>query len=176
MHTTSYVMSDGIEEASAIPVLIAPAEVMAVVDALNLALGSMQETFSEPLPASGLVLCVPGMPIPVLPLCWAGVWARPEIPPPGAWVPLPEVAVTDPQALGQALRAADAWRSERAQFSQHTLDRAAALKAVNEIGIALSSERNQDRLLELILTRARYFVAADAGSLYLVRKGEQEHR
>jgi HD-GYP domain-containing protein (c-di-GMP phosphodiesterase class II) len=83
--------------------------------------------------------------------------------------------VTDPQALGQALRAADAWRRERRQFSQHTLDRAAALKAVNEIGIALSAERNQDRLLELILTRARHLVAADAGSLYLVRKDAQEH-
>ena len=52
MHTTSYAMSDGSEDASATPVLIAPAEVMAVVDALNLELGSMQETFPEPLPAS----------------------------------------------------------------------------------------------------------------------------
>ena len=50
-----------------------------------------------------------------------------------------------------------------------------ALQAVNEIGIALSSERNSDRLLELILTRARHLVAADAGSLYLVKKDEQEH-
>jgi GAF domain-containing protein len=74
------------------------------------------------------------------------------------------------------LRAADAWRRERAQFSQHALDRAEALKVVNEIGIALSSERNPDRLLELILTRARHLVAADAGSIYLVRRGEQEHR
>jgi HD-GYP domain-containing protein (c-di-GMP phosphodiesterase class II) len=176
MHTTNDAMSAGIEEASGTPVLIAPAEVMAVVDALNLELGSMQETFPEPLPASGLVVCLPGMPIPVLPPGWAGVWVRPELPPAGAWVPLPDVAVTDPQALEQALWAADAWRRERAQFSQHALDRAAALKVVNEIGIALSSERNQDRLLELILTRARHLVAADAGSLYLVRQGEQEHR
>ena len=176
MHTTHYAMSAGIEEASGTPVLIAPAEVMAVVDALNLELGSMQETFPEPLPASGLVVCLPGMPIPVLPPGWAGVWVRPELPPAGAWVPLPDVAVTDPQALEQALWAADAWRRERAQLSQHALDRAAALKVVNEIGIALSSERNQDRLLELILTRARHLVAADAGSLYLVRQGEQEHR
>ena len=175
MHTTSYAISDGIEDASSIPVLIAPAELLATVDTLKLKLESMQETFPEPLPVSGLVVCLPGMPIPVLPPGWAGVWARPEIPPAGAWVPLPDVAVTDPQALGQALRAADAWRRERAQFSQHTLDRAAALKAVNEIGIALSSERNQDRLLELILTRARHLVAADAGSLYLVKKSEQEY-
>src|SRR5262245_56359240 len=176
MHTTSYVMSDGSEDASVTPVLIAPAEVMAIVDALNLELGSMRETFPEPLPASGLVVCLPGMPIPALPQGWAGVWARPEIPPVGAWVPLPDVAVTDPQALGQALRAADAWRRERAQFSRHALDRGAALTVVNEIGIALSSERNPDRLFELILTRARHLVAADAGSIYLVRKGAQEHR
>src|SRR5215475_7531837 len=176
MYTTRSAMSAGIEEASVIPVLIAPAEAMAVVDALNLALGSRQETFPELPPASGLVVCLSGMPIPALPPGWAGVWARPEIPPAGAWVPLPDVASTDPQALGQALRAADAWRRERAQFSQHALDRAAALTVVNEIGIALSSERNPDRLFELILTRARHLVAADAGSIYLVRKGEQEHR
>src|SRR5262249_27169373 len=78
--------------------------------------------------------------------------------------------------LGQALRAADAWRRERLQFSQQAVDRAAALKTVNEIGIALSAERDPDRLLELILTRARHLVAADAGSLYLVRKDEPEHR
>src|SRR5437016_5559385 len=145
MHTTRYAISDGIEAASVTPVLIAPAEIMAVVDALNLELGSRRETFPEPLPASGLVVCLPGMPVPVLPPGWAGVWARPELPPAGAWVPLPDGPATDPRALGQALRAADAWRRERAQFSQHTLDRAAALKAVNEIGIALSSERNPDR-------------------------------
>ena len=176
MHTTSSAMSAGTDAASVIPVFIAPAEVMAVVDAINLELGSRRETFPELPPASGLVVCLPGMPIPVLPPGWAGVWARPEIPPAGAWVPLAHVAITDPQALGQAVRAADAWRRERTQFSQHALDRAAALKVVNEIGIALSSARNQDRLLELILTRARHLVAADAGSLYLVRKGEQEHR
>src|SRR5215468_6193311 len=158
MHTTSYAMSDGIADAHVASVLIAPAEIMAVVDALNLELGSRLETCPEPLPASGLVVCLGGMPIPVLPPGWAGVWARPERPPAGAWVPLPDGTVTDPQALEQALRAADAWRRERAQFSCHALDRAAALTAVNEIGIALSAERNPDRLLELILTRARHLV------------------
>jgi HD-GYP domain-containing protein (c-di-GMP phosphodiesterase class II) len=149
---------------------------MAVVDALKLELGSILDTFPEPLPASGLVLCLPGMPIPPLLSGWAGVWARPESPPAGAWIPLPDVAITDAQALEQALRAADAWRRERAQFAQHMLDRAEALKTVNEIGIALSSERDPNRLLELILTRARRLVAADAGSLYLLKKGAQEDR
>jgi HD-GYP domain-containing protein (c-di-GMP phosphodiesterase class II) len=45
---------------------------------------------------------------------------------------------------------------------------------VNEIAIALSAERDLDRLLELILTRARHLVTADAGSLYLVKKSESE--
>ncbi len=175
MRSTSNAISDISADTSAAPasVLIVPSEVMPVVATLKLALGSILDTFPEPLPASGLAICLPGMPIPPLPSGWAGVWARPESPPAGAWIPLPDVAVTDPQALEQALRAADAWRRERAQFSQHMLDRAEALKAVNEIGIALSSERDPNRLLELILTRARRLVAADAGSLYLVKRGRR---
>ena len=178
MRSTRNAISDISADTSAAPasVLIVPSEVMPVVATLKLALGSILDTFPEPLPASGLAICLPGMPIPPLPSGWAGVWARSESPPAGAWIPLPDVAVTDPQALEQALRAADAWRRERAQFSQHMLDRAEALKAVNEIGIALSSERDSNRLLELILTRARRLVAADAGSLYLVKKGAQEAR
>ena len=85
MHTTSYAMSDGSEDASATPVLIAPAEVMAVVDALNLELGAWQNV-SE-LPASGLVVCLPG--VPYSPPGWAGVWARSEIPPAGTLGPTP---------------------------------------------------------------------------------------
>jgi len=42
------------------------------------------------------------------------------------------------------------------------------LEALNKIGIALSSETDLNRLLELILKEARYFTHADAGSLYLV--------
>ena len=44
---------------------------------------------------------------------------------------------------------------------------------MNEIGIALSAERNPRRLLELVLSRARHLVAADAGSLYLIEKDAQ---
>jgi HD-GYP domain-containing protein (c-di-GMP phosphodiesterase class II) len=43
---------------------------------------------------------------------------------------------------------------------------------LNRIGLALSSERNLDALLELILTEARRFTRAEAGTLYL-REGEQ---
>ncbi|RMF97585.1 MAG: GAF domain-containing protein [Candidatus Schekmanbacteria bacterium] len=43
-------------------------------------------------------------------------------------------------------------------------------KAVNKIGAALSSERNYDKLLTLILKKCREISSADAGSLYLVEK------
>ncbi|MFH1887125.1 MAG: HD domain-containing phosphohydrolase [Pseudomonadota bacterium] len=43
---------------------------------------------------------------------------------------------------------------------------------LNQIGIALSSETNIDRLLDLIVTEARGFTRADAGSLYTL---EEDH-
>jgi HD-GYP domain-containing protein (c-di-GMP phosphodiesterase class II) len=42
------------------------------------------------------------------------------------------------------------------------------LRKLNHIGIALSSERNLTRLLEIIVNEARGFTDADAGTLYLV--------
>src|SRR5262249_52660693 len=177
MSTMSYTVSGAREDTVATPsgVLIPPSEVMAVLRTLNLECESVLETLPEPLPVSGLVVSLPGMPVHTLPPGWAGVWARPEAPPAGAWVPLPGAAISDPQALRQALQAADAWRRERLQFSQQAVEKAEALKTVNEIGIALSAERDPDRPLELVLTRARQLVAADAGSLYLVKKDEPEH-
>ena len=41
-----------------------------------------------------------------------------------------------------------------------------------EIGLALSSERDIERLLDLILTKARELTDADAGSLYIVHKND----
>ncbi|HEX8833840.1 MAG TPA: GAF domain-containing protein, partial [Abditibacteriaceae bacterium] len=43
------------------------------------------------------------------------------------------------------------------------------LRHLNEIGLALSSERDIDRLLEIILSRSRELTDADAGSLFLVQ-------
>ncbi len=40
------------------------------------------------------------------------------------------------------------------------------IEKLNEIGIALSSERNIDHLLERILKGAKEFTNADAGTLY----------
>ncbi len=47
------------------------------------------------------------------------------------------------------------------------------LEELNAIGIALSAERNHNRLLELILTKARAITNADAGSLFLVSDIDQ---
>ncbi|MBF0497140.1 MAG: GAF domain-containing protein [Deltaproteobacteria bacterium] len=50
------------------------------------------------------------------------------------------------------------------QLSLQTRD----LSELNQIGIALSAERDFNKLLDLILTKAREITTADAGSLYLV--------
>lgn len=44
------------------------------------------------------------------------------------------------------------------------------LEELNRVGIALSETRDVERLLDLILKKAREITAADAGSLYLVEK------
>lgn len=46
-------------------------------------------------------------------------------------------------------------------------DREALFQRLIEIGIALSSERNHDRLLEIILLEAKALTRADGGTLYL---------
>lgn len=48
------------------------------------------------------------------------------------------------------------------------------MQRLNEIGIALSSEHNLNRLLERILTEARAFTHADAGTLYLVQSESRQ--
>src|SRR5262249_18271928 len=47
------------------------------------------------------------------------------------------------------------------------------LSELNAIGIRLSSERNVDVLLEMILTKAREITRSDAGSLYLVEEAPE---
>ena len=45
------------------------------------------------------------------------------------------------------------------------------VEKLNQIGIALSSETNLEKLLELIVREARAFTGADAGSLYILDQG-----
>jgi len=51
----------------------------------------------------------------------------------------------------------------------HSRDR--QLRELNQIGVALSAERNVDSLLAMILSKAREITCADAGSLYLLEPG-----
>jgi HD-GYP domain-containing protein (c-di-GMP phosphodiesterase class II) len=48
------------------------------------------------------------------------------------------------------------------------------LRALNRVGIALSAQRDIDKLLELILLKSREITGADAGSLYLIQEPKQE--
>ena len=50
------------------------------------------------------------------------------------------------------------------------------LRGLNEIGMALMSEREPDVVLEMILTEARHLTISDAGSLYLVDDKEDGTR
>jgi HD-GYP domain-containing protein (c-di-GMP phosphodiesterase class II) len=60
---------------------------------------------------------------------------------------------------------------EERRNTRRELQRAASdLETVNKIGVALSTERNTDALLELILSKSREITSADAGSLYVVEE------
>lgn len=48
------------------------------------------------------------------------------------------------------------------------------IRKLNAIGIALSSEHDLNKLLELIVTEARHFTRADGGSLY-IKEGDKLH-
>jgi hypothetical protein len=78
---------------------------------------------------------------------------------------------TPPGVLRRAIRGAlllAAERLGRQRLEEDLSRRARERSELNSIGIALSTERNPGRLLELILTKAREMVGADAGSLYIV--------
>lgn len=80
-----------------------------------------------------------------------------------------------PQSLGKAVRSAfdtiqAAEERDRTRKQLHQV--ASELVTLNRIGVALSTERNTDALLELILTKSREITNCDAGSLYLVEEDE----
>ena len=50
-----------------------------------------------------------------------------------------------------------------------------SMERLHEVGRALVSEQNLDRLLDLILTKARELLKAEAGSIYLLT-GEEDHK
>ncbi|MBT3350704.1 MAG: GAF domain-containing protein [Nitrospinaceae bacterium] len=72
-----------------------------------------------------------------------------------------------------SLRAAfqhSAYRLASHREYNHRITISKNLENLTQIGIALSAEQNNGRLLDLILTRSRELTNADAGSLYLVEE------
>jgi HD-GYP domain-containing protein (c-di-GMP phosphodiesterase class II) len=82
-----------------------------------------------------------------------------------------------PQRLRLRLdRAIDAIHSRRViqQLDLALTRKSEELRDLNKIGVALSAERDINKLLELILAKSREITAADAGSLYLVERGKDD--
>ncbi|MGH2469888.1 MAG: GAF and HD-GYP domain-containing protein, partial [Chloroflexota bacterium] len=75
-------------------------------------------------------------------------------------------------ALRTSLRQIELLRNAR-QTLQDLDQRTEQMAVLNQVGIALSAERDMDALQHLILQRARELTSADAGSLYLVAEDEQ---
>ncbi len=71
-------------------------------------------------------------------------------------------------------KALDAIHNRRviAQLDGALVRKSEELHELNKIGVALSAERDINKLLELILGKSREITAADAGSLYLVQRGK----
>ena len=71
-------------------------------------------------------------------------------------------------------RALDTINSRRVieQLDDALVRKSQELHELNHIGVALSAQRDIDKLLELILLKCREITAADAGSLYLVERGK----
>src|SRR5205085_12680493 len=65
---------------------------------------------------------------------------------------------------------------ELARLSERLSESEERVAALNRIGIALSAERDVERLLEKILTESRRFSRSEAGSLYLLENGTSEKR
>jgi len=72
-------------------------------------------------------------------------------------------------------RALDTINSRRVieQLDDALVRKSQELHELNNIGVALSAERDINKLLELILAKSRQITAADAGSLYLVKRGKE---
>lgn len=67
-------------------------------------------------------------------------------------------------------------RAAAAALTRRLSEAEERVSALNKIGIALSAERDLDRLLEKILTESRRFTGSEAGSLYLLEEGPHGKR
>ena len=81
------------------------------------------------------------------------------------------VGVPSPHRLHNLVQAA-LLRQQVQRIGQERDTHLKRLKELNAIGIALSTQRDPDRLFDMILQKSREITAADAGSLYLVEGDE----
>jgi HD-GYP domain-containing protein (c-di-GMP phosphodiesterase class II) len=75
-------------------------------------------------------------------------------------------------------RTLDTFNSRRViqQLDEAVARKSQELQELNKIGVALSAQRDIDKLFEMILSKSREITAADAGSLYLVERGKEDDK
>jgi HD-GYP domain-containing protein (c-di-GMP phosphodiesterase class II) len=82
--------------------------------------------------------------------------------------------VTAPRLRLRLERALDTLNTRRVveQLDDALARKSHDLHELNQIGVALSAQKDIRKLLEMILSRSRDIASADAGSLYLVERGD----
>lgn len=76
----------------------------------------------------------------------------------------------------QSLFRGQSMRQTITDFSEALQSTQSEIEVFSRIGMALGSERDTDRLLDLILTYARKITNADSGSLYIIREEREGNR
>jgi HD-GYP domain-containing protein (c-di-GMP phosphodiesterase class II) len=109
------------------------------------------------------------------PAALVGWGVSPEGPLPGFALPRDAPASILATVLLAAAQVACA-RASSAALARRLSESEERVSALNRIGIALSAERDLDRLLEKILTESRRFTGSEAGSLYLLEEGPHGKR
>ncbi|HUH67258.1 MAG TPA: HD domain-containing phosphohydrolase [Syntrophales bacterium] len=82
-----------------------------------------------------------------------------------------KIEAQDQNGGDQVSKLLDGLPSEIKGFLEKQLDQ---IRRLNQIGTALSAEKNLDRLLEMIVDEARKFTNADGGTLYIMSDDEKE--
>ena len=130
--------------------------------ALYLATGQWRDALPDLLPVNA----------PVAVVAWG---EPPGLPLPGFALPRDAPASILAAILSAAAEVASA-RASTAALARRLSEAEERVAALNKIGIALSAERDLDRLLEKILTESRRFTGSEAGSLYLLEEGPHGKR
>lgn len=109
------------------------------------------------------------------PAAAVGWGAAPDLPVPSFALP-PDAPPPVLAAILTAAAGVARARASSAGLARRLSEAEECVAALNKIGIALSAERDLDRLLEKILTESRRFTGSEAGSLYLLEEGPHGRR